>query len=160
MTQRLWAALAGAALCAAAATSAAADVSAINFGDDASMWANDGECDDKRFQGPGMTTTRLLDMDIGHDATDCRTAYADGQLSLAPIAASGIDFGDDASTWANDGECDDKRFFGPGMTTTMLLDSDIGHDASDCRAGYAAGALLWVTAPDATDAERALKEGD
>lgn len=54
-----------------------------------------------------------------------------------------IDFGDDSSTWANDGECDDPRFAGPGMTTTTLLASDILHDATDCRAAYARGAL-WV----------------
>lgn len=54
----------------------------IDFGDDAGTWANDGECDDPRFEGPGMTTTTLLDSDIKHDATDCRTAYEAGQLTL------------------------------------------------------------------------------
>ena len=49
-------------------------------------------------------------------------------------AAQDIDFGDDASQWANDSQCDDMRFEGPGMTTTLLLDRDIGHDASDCAA--------------------------
>lgn len=61
-------------------------------------------------------------------------------LSL-PAAAQQIDFGDDASMWANDGQCDDKRFSGPGMTPTILLDSDIGHDATDCRTAFEAGLL-------------------
>ena len=54
----------------------------INFGDDNGDWANDGECDDSRFEGPGMTATPLLEEDVGHDATDCRTAFAAGQLQL------------------------------------------------------------------------------
>ncbi len=55
----------------------------INFGDDSSEWANDGECDDMRFAGPGMTTTPLLQDDIMRDATDCRDAFAAGLLKLA-----------------------------------------------------------------------------
>lgn len=128
----------------------------IDFGDDSGDWANDGECDDKRFEGAGMTTTPLLDEDIGRDATDCRTAFEAGKLTLradapaipsraAPAvqttSAGGIDFGDDSSQWANDDECDDKRFVGPGMTSTPLLDSDIGKDATDCRKAFEAGRL-------------------
>ncbi|MXO89811.1 hypothetical protein [Pontixanthobacter aquaemixtae] len=121
------------------------DSSAIDWGDDESEWANDGECDDRRFAGAGMTATRLLETDLGHDATDCRTAFEAGNLKLRtdtprPDAAS-IDWGDDESEWANDGECDDKRFFGPGMTETPLLDADVLHDATDCRSAYEAGDL-------------------
>ncbi|QZH74328.1 MAG: hypothetical protein JY451_11620 [Erythrobacter sp.] len=54
----------------------------VDFGDDSSQWANDGECDDPRFEGPGMTTTPLLDSDIRHDATDCREAFERGDLTL------------------------------------------------------------------------------
>ena len=64
-------------------------------------------------------------------------------LSL-PAAAQQVDFGDDSSQWANDGECDDKRFTGTGMAT-ILLDADIGRDATDCRAGYEAGRLQLAT---------------
>jgi hypothetical protein len=46
-------------------------------------FSRDGECDDKRFTGPGLTSTPLLDSDVQHDATDCRTAFAQGRLSLA-----------------------------------------------------------------------------
>ena len=60
---------------------------AIDFGDDTSEWANDNECDDKRFTGPGMTATPLLDADVGHDATDCRTAFEAGRLQLRDAAA-------------------------------------------------------------------------
>ena len=31
------------------AAAQSADIDAIDFGDDTSMWANDGECDDPRF---------------------------------------------------------------------------------------------------------------
>ncbi|MEO0982011.1 MAG: serine protease [Pseudomonadota bacterium] len=128
----------------------------IDFGDDASNWANNGECDDKRFAGPGMTETLLIESDVGHDATDCRTAYQAGQLSLAPadapqpaglIAVDDITFGDDTSAWANNGECDDNRFQGEGMAS-ILIESDTGHDATDCLEGYQAGRLTLVGAAD------------
>ncbi len=114
----------------------------INFGDDSSQWANDGECDDGRFTGPGLTSTPLLQDDVLADATDCKMAYQAGQLTLAGVSSDGtIDFGNDAGDWSNDGECDDMRFAGPGMTTTPLLQDDIMRDASDCRDAFAAGRL-------------------
>ena len=134
----------------------------INFGDDSSMWSNDDECDDPRFEGPGMTSTTLLDSDIARDATDCRSAFEAGRLTLRPGAdpmmagaanrgasqsSDGIDFGNDSSMWAYDGECDDMRFEGPGMTSTLLIESDIGADATDCRAAYEAGQLEFIGLP-------------
>lgn len=126
----------------------------INFGDDSGRFSKDGECDDMRFDGAGMTTTLLIDSDVFHDATDCRTAYNQGRLrylggrraassSSTPsrTEASRIQWGDDSSRFAKDGECDDKRFVGAGMTSTPLLDSDIKHDASDCRSAYEQGRL-------------------
>lgn len=113
---------------------------AVDFGDDASAWAYDGECDDPRFEGDGMATT-LLDDDRAHDATDCRVLFNQGRIALrgssspaqvGSASASGIDFGDDTSTWANDGECDDPRFQGSGAAAT-LLEEDRFHDATDCR---------------------------
>ena len=89
----------------------------IDFGDDSSEWANDGECDDPRFEGRG-SADQLLDEDIRKDATDCRAAFEAGTVTFkdetasttaAPAAAADIDFGDDSSQWANDGECDDPR---------------------------------------------------
>lgn len=116
-----------------------------NFGDDTSRWAKDSECDDPRFEGPGMSPGLSLDDDIGHDATDCRTAWRVGDLTLASTTdADTPDFGDDASDWAKDTECDDPRFEGPGMTKTKLLDQDIGHDASDCSAAWDSGRLQLI----------------
>ncbi len=114
----------------------------VNFGNDSSEWANDGECDDGRFTGPGLTSTPLLQEDVLADATDCRNAYNAGQLRLLGVAADGtIDFGNDSGEWSNDGECDDMRFAGPGMTSTPLLQEDIMTDATDCRNAYSAGRL-------------------
>lgn len=127
----------------------------IDFGDDSGRFARDGECDDMRFSGPGMTETTLIDSDIRHDASDCRTAYNQGRLTYnggrreqqssgsgyASSGANHIIWGDDASEFAKDGECDDKRFSGPGMTDTRLLDSDVKHDATDCRAAFEQGRL-------------------
>ncbi|MEO1222315.1 MAG: hypothetical protein AAFY42_13380 [Pseudomonadota bacterium] len=55
---------------------------AINFGDDSGDFTHDGECDDPRFKGPGMTPTPLMDDDRLADATDCRDAYNRGELAL------------------------------------------------------------------------------
>ena len=126
-----------------------------DFGDDNGKYAKDGECDDMRFAGAGMTNTPLLDEDIKHDATDCRAAFNQGRLTFkgdnvseATLASSvdagqisRIQWGDDNGDFANDGECDDKRFEGAGMTSTPLLDSDIKHDASDCRTAFQQGRL-------------------
>ncbi len=163
----------------------------VDFGDDSSRWANDGQCDDPRFEGPGMTTTMLLDSDIGHDATDCATAFNAGTLtvvgsgtptstptptppastttSTASVGGStkggsereqpgsgatpemtsvmfdGINFGDDEGPYVADGECDDRRFVGAGMTASLSWEH-MGHDATDCLSGYQGGALtLWHT---------------
>jgi hypothetical protein len=113
---------------------------APEFGDDASRWANDGECDDPRFAGPGMSDGASLADDIGHDATDCRGAWRSGKLELA-VTSGDPDFGDDDGEWANDGECDDPRFSGKGMTATTLLPEDVLHDATDCRAAFEDGVI-------------------
>lgn len=114
----------------------------FSFGDDAGTYSKDGECDDPRFDGPGMTTTPLLSDDVLHDATDCKAAWDAGRLSLRGIADDGtVDFGDDKGEYAKDGECDDLRFIGEGMTATDLLEDDIMHDATDCRTAYEGGKL-------------------
>jgi hypothetical protein len=116
----------------------------IDYGDDAGQWANDVECDDARFVGVGMTSTPLLQSDIMHDATDCRTQFQSGNLDLRGIANGLIDFGDDLGDWANDDECDDMRFEGAGMTATILLFDDIMHDATDCKTAYDNGRLQVI----------------
>lgn len=114
----------------------------VSFGDDSGDYSRDGECDDPRFDGPGMTATDLLSDDILRDASDCEAAFKAGKLTLRGVAEDGtIDFGDDEGEYANDGECDDLRFIGSGMTATGLIQDDIMHDATDCRTAYEAGKL-------------------
>jgi len=105
--------------------------SRVDFGDDESAWAMDGECDDPRFQGDGVADT-LMDGDRFHDATDCRLLFNQGRITLRTSGQAGIEFGDDESSWAEDGECDDPRFEGEGVAST-LLEEDSFHDATDCR---------------------------
>lgn len=52
-----------------------------DFGDNASHWAHDGECDDPRFEGEWAANV-LLDQDLGHDAADCRTLLDAGRIAL------------------------------------------------------------------------------
>lgn len=127
----------------------------IEFGDNSSAWANDGECDDPRFSGDGMASVTVED-DRLHDANDCRNLFEQGAISLsANVAGSAtasaqaaaldgdVDFGDDNGDWANDGECDDPRFEGDGMAS-VTVDEDIRHDASDCRNLYSAGLIQFI----------------
>lgn len=51
------------------------------FGDDHSKWANDGQCDDPRFEGAGSANT-MLDADRTHDATDCERLFEQGRIAL------------------------------------------------------------------------------
>ncbi len=134
----------------AAASTAPAAVSGIDFGDDSSTWAHDGECDDPRFRGEGMSAPPLLAENEGADAADCGAAFKAGSIQLRPAKITspaiheGIDFGTDSSEWAQDGECDDSRFRGEGMTATPLLDQDIRANASDCLEAFKAGRLELV----------------
>ena len=126
----------------------ASPIDAIDFGDDSSEWANDSECDDPRFEGTGVAA-ELIDADIRKDATDCRAAYAAGTVTLADSEVNtavadvaAVDYGDDSSEWAKDGECDDPRFSGTAVADE-LLDADLGHDATDCRAAVGAGTATF-----------------
>lgn len=154
---------------------APAQAQTIDFGDDSSRWSNDGECDDPRFEGPGMTETVLLDSDAMHDATDCKAAYDAGMLTLVgsgrppkggartPAAQmfDGINFGNDDGDWNNDGECDDRRFIGGGMAADLSWDH-VGRDATDCLAFYQNGELSMWNFADATAATQcsAIDFGD
>ena len=118
-------------------------IGGIEFGDDTSSWANDGECDDPRFTGTGAAVTTLPE-EAFHDATDCSELFMDGSITLiAQTPAADIDFGDDASIWANDGECDDPRFGVSGVSSS-LSDDDRMHDASDCSNLYTAGSIVLL----------------
>ena len=134
-----------------------------DFGDNTSRWANDGECDDPRFEGAGAADT-LLEEDNGHDANDCRKLFNAGRVALRSVTRvnpGAIDFGDDESEWARDGECDDPRFEGDGVAST-LLDVDRYHDATDCRSLLSEGRIaLRVDRGGAGDIRRGrLEKGD
>ena len=122
---------------------------AIAFGDDSSNWASDGECDDPRFEGSGMASY-LSESDRLSDATDCQTLFNQGQVSLK--AVDGINFGNDSSNWASDGECDDPRFEGPGMAS-YLIESDRLSDASDCRLLFDQGDVVLRSGWDPSNSE-------
>jgi len=129
------------AACAVTATS-------IDFGDNSSALANDGECDDPRFAGPGMAPS-FADVNIQRDAEDCRRLYNAAEVRLAQTQVefdiaqcNSIDYGNDASQWARDGRCDDPRFTGPGVDN-ILNDDDIGTDATDCRSLCTSG-RVWL----------------
>ena len=122
----------------------------VNFGNDSSSWAFDGECDDPRFQGRGMAAAgSLTTSNQFRDATDCRNLFNSGAVvirtggfSPTPSAPS-ISFGNDSSTWAFDGECDDPRFSGPGMAASgSLTSANIQRDATDCRNLFNAGRVF------------------
>src|SRR5690606_7125037 len=123
---------------------------AFSFGDDTSEWANDGQCDDWRFTGAGMAK-KLSSYDVMSDAADCRALFDAGEITIkpvfdpsyilgAPYDSSGINFGDNSSSYANDNICDDPRFEGPGVAST-LLDSDLEKDAEDCRVLFEQGKI-------------------
>lgn len=136
------------------AAAVAVPVGEIDFGDDSSEWAKDGECDDPRFTGTG-SATELVDADRMKDATDCKAAFEAGTVTLKDGGAAGattpvgdIDFGNDTSEWAKDGECDDPRFTGTGVADTTLA-TDIKKDATDCRAAVDAGTATYTGEQDA-----------
>ena len=138
----------------------AAHAQAIDFGDDASEFSRDGECDDRRFTGPGMTDTLLLESDVKHDATDCRVAFEQKRIQYvgdrpnAKYDTPGADeadeaetetdnmmWGDNASPRARNGVCDDMRYTGAGMARTTLRGEDVKHDAADCQAAFRQGRI-------------------
>lgn len=50
----------------------------VDFGDDAGIYALDGECDDPRFEGEGLGLS--LESHRGHDASDCRALFRAGRV--------------------------------------------------------------------------------
>lgn len=116
----------------------------LNFGNDSGNYANDGECDDSRFAGPGSASSSSNEH-VARDRTDCEQAYRNGEIYLKQDAQTegmydGIDFGDNSGSYTFDNECDDPRFTGSGASTGMSSDN-IKSDAADCIAGYKAGTV-------------------
>ena len=101
-------------------------------------YAGDSECDDRSYIGAGMASVLDRD-DTGRDSEDCRRLLQAGMIEqvskengIAATQCEAIDFGEDTSEWAHDGECDDPRFDGPGTSSVISLE-DLMIDASDCR---------------------------
>ena len=112
----------------------------IDFGDDAGQFSQDGDCDDPRFEGAGMSLPAGVAGERGRDATDCQRLYIAGRIRLfgVDLDSGHVDFGDDAGDWPRDGECNDPRFDGGGIDS-FTHPNERGHDATDCRRLYFAG---------------------
>ena len=112
----------------------------IAFGNDGGAWANDGACDDPRFEGEGRSGVTLRDH-VLNDMTDCIEAYENasgpkGELFLTVVPdGHRIDFGDNSGSWSFDGECDDPRFDGEGMSEFPRGDH-LKRDAIDCYRAF------------------------
>ena len=91
-------------------SSVAAEV--VDFGDDTGDYAQDGECDDPRFQGPGMGLTGS-ESHRGRDATDCRQLFDSGRVSLK--SADG-----DVAEQDHGPGCSRERLIGLGVLTSQL----------------------------------------
>ena len=61
---------------------------AIDFGDDNSDFSMDGECDDIRFVGAGSDKMIYIAEDIGHDASDCKSAFNAGKVKWQGSSAT------------------------------------------------------------------------
>jgi hypothetical protein len=81
-------------------------------------------------------------------------------IATAALAQS-VKYGDDSGDYPGDGECDDRRFFGPSMASTLTWRA-VGRDATDCRALHDAGRVeLWdIEAARAATNCAAVKWGD
>ncbi|HMB74060.1 MAG TPA: caspase family protein [Gammaproteobacteria bacterium] len=79
-------------------------------------------------------------------------------LALVQANAQAPEFGDDSSTWALDGECDDPRFSGQGVAS-VLLEADRLHDATDCRTLFERG-LIHIAGEHPNAYSGSLQAGD
>ncbi|MEL7454222.1 MAG: caspase family protein, partial [Pseudomonadota bacterium] len=121
----------------------------IDFGSADGENGNDGQCSDRRFMGDGMSLPPWSPLHVRRDATDCEQLWNAGKIEVRTQERLGlanidrvydtIDFGIDASSWANDGQCDDPRFEGSAMARAP---SETGRDRSDCLVAYLAKSIL------------------
>ena len=107
--------------------------SEIVWGDDSGNYANDESCDDGRFHDDGDAWSYQRNH-VLKDATDCRTLYEAGNITLY------LDFGSNTGDYVNDGTCDDNRFTGEGRSI-LQTDSQVKRDADDCITAYQAGTI-------------------
>ncbi|MCY3877507.1 MAG: ankyrin repeat domain-containing protein [Rhodobacteraceae bacterium] len=117
------------------------DFGDVDLGDDSGHDANDGKCDDPRFEGTrGMAESPEVES-LGRDRSDCVSAYIGRTIRLT--LASEL-FGDDSGHYANDGECDDPRFEGTvGMAESPDIES-LGRDRSDCMYAVLEKSIAWI----------------
>lgn len=129
----------------------------IDFGDNSGPFTDDGECDDPRFEGPGTAGFTFEGAEL-IDAGDCSRLYLEGALTYLDstsansdmvVNSDGIDFGDNTSVFADDGECDDPRFDGPGAATPTSASNEM-RDANDCRNLFESGQVILVAQASAS----------
>lgn len=104
-----------------------ADASGVDFGDDLSQWANDGECDDPRFSGESAAST-LLDSDRYHDASDCRSLMEAGRVQLADNTDAGGD-GDASLVQRGTLASGDDELDGFGFVDSYTFEGEAGQTA-------------------------------
>lgn len=141
---------AAAALALLSAPALAQDEADIDFGDDTSTWANDGECDDPRFEGEGMASG-LERENLLKDASDCRALFIANKVTFSAqqydpdaTVVNGTNLGDDSYEFANDSQCDDPRFIGAEMAISPSRDA-IERDRTDCSYGFQTGSLTLAS---------------
>ncbi len=128
------------------------------LGDDSGPNANDGQCDDTRFENIGAGNSNIVFWEggryDGRDASDCRDLLLQGLINwrdgvdprVDEVLATG-DFGDDTGPNANDGQCDDTRFenIGAGNSNIVFWEGGRydGRDATDCADLLLQGLIAW-----------------
>ena len=127
-------------------------VEEVEFGINNLLVAYDGECDDPRFRGPGMSSAPNPDFAF-QDAADCRSASKRSKIWPSTADTGDLEFGEDSLVGsandgyvgsANDGYCDDPSFEGPGMAERLNPDN-VAKDASDCKRAYLLERTIWLT---------------
>ena len=128
----------------------------VDFGDDASPWARDGECDDPRFAGEGVAQTQL-DLETRHDATDCRSLFNMGRIGLRDTPASGA-----LASHVEHGRLDlDDRALDSGEFVDLYsFDGCAGDKALVDLASMEFNPYLVVQTPSDEQFENGIHEGD
>ncbi len=125
------------------------DGTVLAFGGNAGAWAGDGVCNDPRFEAdPRWPDVALPVGDARRqDGADCEQEFLERRVWPAWAQAAdnrGIVFGDDSGEWADDGECDDPRFFGVAAAESASV-SNLLRDASDCHEAWTNGHVTLIS---------------
>ncbi len=138
----------------------------FDAGTNGGAWVFDDVCNDPRFAPDPRYPWAVADRDQGEgrDATDCLRGFL-ARHAWPTWQDTGIAFGDDSSEWAFDGECDDPRFTGTAMASSIEA-KNILRDATDCREVLEAGSVeflaftLLATSPKAMGLPPGFELGD